>query len=93
MSESDEYRIKEHWRVWHLTPRGWIAGSYKEPDGDAEVDLPFPDDRVGTSRYSVIGSPMRGAKTSVAQLWLCEDTAKIEELVKKFGKTPQRFFE
>jgi hypothetical protein len=89
MSESDDYQVIKSWRIWHLTPRGWIAGNYQEPDG-SEVDIPAPADRVGTSRYSEVGSPMLGCKNEVTQVWLCKDKAKVAELVKKHGKTPKR---
>lgn len=80
MAASDE------WEEVHLTPKGWVNGSYKHDFGK-RVEEPMPMDAVLTVRRHVyVGAIGADAKVTETETPLIEDKAKIEELRSKFGK-------
>ena len=84
MSHSNE------WTDWHLTPAGWVTGS-ERTDGVGIEEQPIPPDRVLTQRWaeeqsSPFGSMYRGLETR----WESDDKETTQELIKKFGKCPER---
>jgi len=93
MSESDEYKVTECWRLWHLTPRGWIAGDCCDGSGE-ENKIDQPSDCIQSVRYTEVGAHMLGSKKTT--LIVFEKTRKkkaISELIGKFGAAPQKIFE
>ncbi|MGN6108705.1 MAG: hypothetical protein ACTHU0_26600 [Kofleriaceae bacterium] len=71
--------------VWHLTPRGWEAGSQGMREGPV-IDRPHPVDRVQTVR-SMTFYDGRSPATVVVELWRTYDAAGAK-LIGKFGDSP-----
>jgi len=76
---------------YHLTPRGWITGTF-HPDMGRPTEVPTPEDRVLTlecvdKQSSIYAKPT--AHDFVA--WASTDKAAIEELQKQFGEKPDWF--
>lgn len=79
------------WTQWHLTPGGWIRGSYKTDFGGQ--DRSVPSDCVATWEYSEylsshhskmdVGSYEKWRSPSVTQ-------ADVDALLQKHGGCPQR---
>jgi hypothetical protein len=73
--------------LWHLTPRGWKAGTVRL-DTTPRKDRPVPTDTVATYRYiQRSGSEyVEGAyRESTSQI-----TEEEERLLKHFGPCPER---
>lgn len=80
MAASDE------WEEVHLTPKGWVDGSYKHDFGRRD-EKPTPIDAVLTVRRNVyVGAIGADAKITENETPLIKDEKKIEELRSKFGK-------
>jgi len=74
----------EEWEEIHLTPKGWIAGSYRRTPWPA-VEAAAPDARVLTVRRhvtAVYGGPSRAVEDRTPQT---QDMALIESLLTQFG--------
>ncbi len=80
MSASNE------WWDFHLTPQGWVDGSYKEDfGGTKEVDP--PPDRVLTMRYKEYqSSPFSRCTTSWEERWRSADEPTVQSLLAQYGK-------
>jgi hypothetical protein len=76
--------FSHEWTDWHLTPRGWVKGSYKV-DFKNEVSVEAPKNRVLTRRYEEIitsvSAPLKIVKTNV---WDNGKTEMIKKLYKKY---------
>jgi hypothetical protein len=82
MSASNEYTD------WHLTPRGWEAGSARHDFG-ADRPKPPPHDRVLTIHYTEkMSSPFSPCLEAEDESWRGNNDAKIKQLLKQFGKCP-----
>lgn len=82
MSASNE------WTDWHLTPRGWVKGSYQVDFSDAKQVDP-PADRVLTSRYSeYMSSVYSKMDTRIKTTWTSEDDTEVKRLLDQFGPAP-----
>jgi hypothetical protein len=73
--------------VWHLTPRGWEPGAHRVSSGQHIADP--PRDRVltcscGKEVLSTCGNTEKG----VAEVWRCEDSLVVRDLMEKFGEYP-----
>jgi hypothetical protein len=80
--------LSNEWTDWHLTPRGWEAGTCKFDFGRTKKET--PKDRVLTSRYSEqMSSAFSPIVSSVDEVWRDNDTKRVEQLLKKFGPCPQ----
>lgn len=80
MAASDE------WEEVHLTPQGWVDGSYKHDFGQ-KVDKSTPIDAVLTVRRHVyVAAIGAAAKITETETQLIEDKVRIEELRSIFGK-------
>ncbi len=80
MSASDE------WEEVHLTPNGWVDGSYKHDFG-IRVEEPIPSDAVLTIRRHVyVGAIGADAKITETETPRIGDKERIAELRAKFGK-------
>ena len=74
----------EEWEVLHLTPDGWVAGSYRHTPWP-EVDVAPPDADVLTVRRHVSAEycgPSRMVEERTPQT---QDMALIESLLSRFG--------
>ncbi|MFT4553292.1 MAG: hypothetical protein ACI9S8_001930 [Chlamydiales bacterium] len=74
------------WAVWHLTPNGWVRGSYKN-EFEGSQDITAPKDRVLSCLY----------KECLADEWSTEvdETFRLESkdqaistLLEKYGPSP-----
>lgn len=77
----------EEWEELHLTPAGWIAGSYRHTPWPA-VDVETPAANVLTVRRhvsAVYGGQSRAVEDRTPQT---EDMALIESLLARYG-SPQ----
>ena len=76
-------------REWHLTPEGWVAGDSKTDFSDAD-NIPAPPDTVLSVCYeeylAAMGEPWQ---QTFQELFRCPDSAKISELLAKFGRCPK----
>lgn len=76
--------FSQEWTEWHLTPKGWVKGSYKVDFKDT-ITLDPPKDRVLTRKYEEIitsvSAPLKIVKTNV---WDNGNTDGIKKLYKKF---------
>ena len=80
MAASDE------WEEVHLTPNGWVGGSYRHDFGN-RVEEPTPPDAVLTIRRHVyVGAIGASAKVTETESARIADNAKIAELISKFGR-------
>lgn len=85
IEESEVFATVE-WAVWHLTPNGWVRGSYKN-EFEGSKDVVAPKDRVLTCLY----------KECLADEWSTEvdETFRqdgkdkdISSFLEKFGPSP-----
>jgi hypothetical protein len=77
------------WTEWHLTPRGWEAGSSRV-DFQGTTIVEAPADRVATWRYEQTASTGIGDWESGAEcLWRSPDGVAIDALEKVFGPCPR----
>ena len=82
MSASNE------WTEYHLTRKGWMAGSSKFDFGPENVVTP-PVDRVLTCRYrEKVSSPFSSMEQCTQEVWRCGDDAAIASLRERFGDCP-----
>ena len=74
---------------WHLTPRGWEAGTTKL-DGTTN-ERPTPEDCVLTEKYEEVLSSIFSKPTNkhVGEVWRSKDAAEVERLIKEFGQCPR----
>lgn len=89
----------KEWREWHLTPNGWVAGTFKYDGGCNSV--PVPENRVltcvyneaivpGYTAWAGVGEPEFDFSNSVSITWDCSDIRLIYTLLEKFGFCPKR---
>ncbi|KAF7962918.1 translation initiation factor 1 [Cupriavidus sp. UYMU48A] len=74
----------EEWEELHLTPAGWIAGSYRHTPWPV-VDVAQPDSSVLTVRRHVTATycgPSRAIEDRTPQT---QDMALIESLLTRYG--------
>ena len=78
---------------YHLTPRGWIAGTFHRDFGKDEE--PIPEDRVLTMAFvdeliRTGGSTFESAERDYVA-WESDDKNAIKRLKKKFGAKPEGY--
>lgn len=79
MSASNE------WSEYHLTPRGWEAGSEKLDFGGV-TSAPTPEDRVITIReHEYISSSFGPMEMWSAVVWTSADSARVSDLQSQYG--------
>ncbi|BAY24489.1 hypothetical protein NIES2100_42840 [Calothrix sp. NIES-2100] len=87
----------KEWREWHLTPNGWVAGTFKHDFGLQQVSP--TENRLLTCVYeeyispdanafSGYGEPGFNEEKSINITWRCSDNERISELLEKFGSCP-----
>ncbi len=78
--------LSDEWEEVHLTPNGWVDGSYRHDFGN-RVEEATPADTVLTVRRHVyVGAIGATPKITVTETPQIADKAKIAELLAKFGK-------
>jgi hypothetical protein len=76
------------WTDWHLTPNGWIEGSY-QVDFAGVTERPIPPDRVMTVRWDEFLGALQGKMHRThREQWRSDDAAIVEQLLQKFGEAP-----
>ena len=79
MAASDE------WEDEHLTPNGWVSGSYKHDHGHRETKA-VPEDAVLTvRRHVVVGSLGAMPNIDVTETARTDDHELIKKLREQFG--------
>lgn len=74
------------WEDVHLTPAGWVDGSYRFDNGET-TEVAVPDDAVLTIRRRVyVASVYSTPDISHDETARISDTARIAELRKQFGE-------
>ncbi len=76
------------WQDRHLTPAGWLDGSYRV-DGAGIIRVDEPADRVLTVRHSDFSGWGSNLHRSDDVKWEHEDKALIAELLAKYGEAPK----
>lgn len=88
----------KEWKEWHLTPNGWVEGTFQHDFGRNQVTL--PENRVLTCVYKETIGPDNNALSGYGQpgfykdtnanvTWDCSNTQLISELLEKFGSCPE----
>jgi hypothetical protein len=81
MSQSNE------WTEWHLTPDGWVRGSYRTDPTATKIVQP-PADRVLTCKWSEYKETFGPMDKSSETLWEYDDKKQLRELVDRLGPSP-----
>lgn len=78
--------LSNEWEEVHLTPNGWVDGSYKH-DCRARVVIDVPQDALLTvRRHVVVGAIGASPDIDVSETALSTDAALIAKLREKHGK-------
>jgi hypothetical protein len=84
--------LSKECQAYHLTPRGWIKGSF---DGDAlggRTEVPTPEDTVLTILcYDELPSVYSESHFYDRVAWKSDDKHLIRRLKRKFGDRPDWF--
>jgi hypothetical protein len=73
---------------WHLTRKGWVAGTTSYDFG--YVSRPDPADRLMTCYYFEKLTHVRSKPhVGVEVIWQSDDSERVEQLLKRFGSCPQ----
>ena len=84
--------VKVDCQEYHLTPHGWVIGSFKvDAASRGGVDVPTPRNRVLTIGYfekyvSELSNPTHSRQV----LWESEDRQAVQKCKKSFGARPPR---
>lgn len=85
IEESEVFATVE-WAVWHLTPKGWVRGSYKN-EFEGSQDIVPPKDRVLSCLYKECLADEWS--TEVDETYRLKDKdSTISTLLEKYGPTP-----
>jgi hypothetical protein len=74
---------------FHLTPRGWVEGSFRGDVLDGGEDMPTPDDRVLTIECHE--EPYSNCSFYDCIAWESDDKDAVRRLKKEFGGRPKWF--
>ncbi len=81
------------WCLWHLTPKGWVAGSRGFGEEESE-EVERPASAVLTCRYALIEESLTSAygreRAVVMESWRAKSGEhEIEEWLSQFGACPE----
>ncbi len=84
--------LSREYQEYHLTPRGWVEGTFKGNSLSATKEIEPPGDRVLSidcydERTSLYSEPFYYDRI----VWECEDKKLIRNLQKEFGERPDWF--
>jgi hypothetical protein len=78
--------------VYHLTPNGWVAGSFKGDVVGGANEVPIPPDRVlSVSCYDELSSAFSKPYYHDRVIWESSDKKLVAELKAKWGDRPDWF--
>ena len=82
--------VKIDCQEYHLTPHGWVIGSFKvDAASHGGVDVPTPRNRVLTiGCYEEFASELTQPTRSRKVLWESEDRQAVQKCKKSFGARP-----
>jgi hypothetical protein len=61
--------LSYEWQEYHLTPKGWINGTFRGESGRLE-EAPTPSDRVLSYRVEeTMNSPKQGIEREIYEIW------------------------
>lgn len=84
--------LSKECQEYHLTPRGWIEGSFKGDVIGGSKEVPTPADRVLTiACYDEIPSAFAKSYFHDQIVWQSEDKRLIEQLKVNWGERPNWF--
>jgi hypothetical protein len=79
--------LSREWTEYHLTPRGWEAGT--EKTDFARTDRPAPSDRVVTERWvEEMPSSYSSMNVHTELVWESDDQQTVTVLRSQFGPSP-----
>lgn len=83
--------LSDEWQEVHLTPDGWVKGSFKVDSGYGKEVRP-PENRVLTILIQETIEATEGwfqdMETRIREIWRGSDEKLINELLEKFGPGP-----
>lgn len=84
--------LSKECQEYHLTPHGWVEGSFKGDGLGGTTEVPTPNDRVLTILcYDVLPSAFSEARFYDSVAWESDDKDEIKRLKKKYGNKPDWF--
>jgi len=84
--------LSKEYQEYHLTPKGWIEGSFKADLFGGSLQKEIPKDRVLTIRcYDEITHPKAKPHLYDKIVWKLDDEERITTLKNKFGEKPKWF--
>jgi hypothetical protein len=82
--------VRREWTEWHLTPRGWEAGSIRR-EGAGTKWTDEPEDRVLSCVFQEVqATEPPNTEQSSEETWRSKRATNVDDLVKQFGPCPQR---
>lgn len=84
--------LSKEYQEYHLTPRGWILGTFKGDALGGSNKQPIPKDRVLTiACYDELPSAFSKPRLYDKVIWESEDKYLIKKLKTKWGERPDWF--
>lgn len=83
MGESEEYEYRTFWKDWHLTPAGWVAGSYTVNSDDEPTIVARPADALKTVRVTAHTRPRLGVIYEREDTWEKRGNKKAIRAIEK----------
>lgn len=69
MSEEEDYEYRSHWKEWHLTNAGWVAGSFKNHYDEETTLVARPADALKTVTVTSHSKPRVGVFYDRKDTW------------------------
>lgn len=84
--------LSKECQEYHLTPRGWIEGSFKGDVLGGSKGIEVPIDRVLTiACYDELPTVFSKSHFYDRVLWESDDKSLLKELMQKYGNRPDWF--
>jgi hypothetical protein len=83
--------LSKEWFQEHLTPNGWVSGSYRY-DSAKEVKKDAPDDRVLTlCFFEEQTSFFSKMHLTYEEEWRSDTEEQVKSLIKEYGEIPESY--
>jgi len=84
--------LSKECQEYHLTPRGWIMGTFTGDTLGGIEERPIPEDRVLTiACYDELPAAFSKPYYHYEVIWKSDDKKLIEKLISKWGEKPKWF--
>ena len=84
--------LSKEYQEYHLTPKGWLEGSFKADSLGQSIQKQVPQDRVLTIHcYDELTHHKAKPYFYDKIIWEHEDKERIDALKKQFGEKPDWF--